>query len=286
MKTSLVYINGEFKNSVAVEDRGFSFGDGLFETMRLYRGRIPLWQFHRERLLSSLEKLSILIEPSMLENQLEEYLTRLKADAIENGGIKIIVTRKTGGRGCYPSPNSGSSICFMFRELLEVKAASRVELIESQHRLSHNPSLAGIKHLNRLDYIFAANATPVCTGQELLLLDNEKNIVETMHHNIFAVCEGKILTPKVDKCGVRGVMRNVIINSIALKLNFYMEEVEVNVKTLISASEVFLTNALTGVISVSALLDSQAKLLRAYADEEISSKINNIINKEYFHDEN
>lgn len=285
MKAPITYIDGEFANSIDISNRGFFYGDGLFETIRLHKGKLPLWSFHRDRLDDGLKKLSIYVDLEKLDFQLQEFIRVLGENSIRCGGIKIVVTRDMGGRGSYPANVSQGSVFFLFRDLPPATNAIGVTLVESDHRLSLNRSLAGVKHLSRLEYIVAANGTPLNNTQELLLLDQNENVIETMHHNIFAVIDGVLVTPVIEFSGVSGVMRRTVMDVIAPYYNWVVQERKLNLSDLMGASEVFISNALCGVIPVAKICTSKVGELAYYSEKLVFSRIHNKLNKEYFCDE-
>lgn len=280
MSSPIISINGNISRSVDVEDRGFLYGDGVFETMRFQNGRLPLWQEHKIRLLSSIRKLFIQFEEADIESHLSEFLSRLPS---VNGVVKLVVTRGKGGKGVYPDKQSLPTIVLLFYERTAVKSdiwlQPEVELVLSDHHLSENCYLAGIKHLNRLDYIIAAERTPVSSHQELLLADTEEKIIESMHHNIFIVQKDRVLTPKLSECGVEGVLKRVLISLIDHNDSISCSEQVLSYSDVINADEVFLTNAVVGVVPVKSLLDSKQELRKIYTQYDVAYKLSQLLEK-------
>ena len=159
ISAGLTTVNGVESSTLAVADRGTSYGHGLFETMLLSASAVPLWQYHRARLVNDAPKLGLPVDDRSLNDNLERFLELLAQRSITKGIIKITLTAGPGGRGyAAPQPLSPQIIC-QFSPLPENLLLPRQEgvaLIQCQYSLPSNPILAGIKHLNRLDQVLAA----------------------------------------------------------------------------------------------------------------------------------
>jgi 4-amino-4-deoxychorismate lyase len=116
-------------------------------------------------------------------------------------------------------------------------------------RLSGQPALAGIKHLNRLENVLAASEAGHADCFESLLLDEAGQLVGGTMSNVFAVRGTRLLTPAVDRCGVAGVLRAVVLRETAT-LGLEVEQVRLSLPDLLAADEAFVTNARIGVVPV------------------------------------
>ena len=141
---------------IAADDRGLSYGDGLFETMRVVAGRIPLWHQHRARLLAGAGRLGIAVTAARIDAALTPVLA-----GVGDGIIKIVVTRGRGGRG-YSVPAEVMPTLLVQAYPLRTPPPRCYEqglLIGlCDIRLASQPLLAGIKHLNRLEQVMAASS--------------------------------------------------------------------------------------------------------------------------------
>jgi 4-amino-4-deoxychorismate lyase len=124
-----------------------------------------------------------------------------------------------------------------------------VDLRVATIRLGENPALAGIKHLNRLENVLAAAETSSAGAFESLLLDTSGNLVSGAMSNVFIVQAGRVSTPLIDRCGVAGVMRGIVLRECAA-LGIATVERRLTTDDLLSADEVFITNARIGVVPV------------------------------------
>jgi len=198
------------------------------------------------------ERLRIELRLEQLQQQLRSLLTVLQQDAEQLGVLKIVVSRSGAARGCYLPQDADSTLVLSYRTLpSDTFRDTKIALVKSSHPLPHSALLGGIKHISRLEYIAAELAlpAPLSLGQELLLLDSVGNIVETMHHNIFFRKGKALYTPNVDTCGVRGVMREWTILE-AEQLGLPVVQCDCDISFLQDAEEVFLTNAVQGVVCV------------------------------------
>ena len=231
--------------SVSASDRGLQYGHGIFETMRLYQGAIPLLSRHFARLEAGAKALSLDFDVEQLKAHLDEYV----ADFESHGVVKLILTAGDAARG-YRYSQQGPLQGLVQYFPPSQKAPRRI-LHLCSYRLPDNPRLAGIKHLNRLDQVMAATEVPPdCDG---LLLDYNDNVIEALSSNIFLLHDGQWLTPALDSSGVAGVMRALLKDEILPAFDIGLNIAPVNMDMLIQASEVFICNGLTGIVPVEAI---------------------------------
>lgn len=257
MSLPLISINGVPDALVSPLDRGFTYGDGLFETCRCISGRIPLWDFHRERLLGSAKRLQIPLD----ELRLQEYLDKLLANPILNQYpdtvVKIQITRGVGGRGYRLPDQVNPTYCigvFTGHPLQSSSFLDGVDVRICHLRLGKNPALAGIKHLNRLEHIMA-RAEWNDEFAEGLLLDTDNNLIEATVSNLFVVKNGQLYTPDLTNTGVAGVMRRALIERLAPALNAQVNIEPIPYESLLHADEIFLTNSVFGVWPVKGIAE-------------------------------
>lgn len=250
-------VNGEFVDCVGTRDRGFAYGDGVFETMRYRQGQIPLLSFHLERLQEGCIRLQIPVEPLAVRGAVQRFIQSLSATT--TAVVKLTVTRGSGGRGYQPPPvqEISATIILQTNPLSEAPAiaVSGVTLQECSRRIFRNPQLAGIKHLNRLDYVLAALELPQTVEVQGLLLDDDDKLLETLHHNLFLITDERLRTPPLLAGGVHGVMRKIVLQKIAPGLQMVSREENLSLVDLLSADEVFLCNSVHGIWPVHCFSD-------------------------------
>ena len=249
----ICFLNGEPTNLVSVADRGLCYGHGLFETIRLSNGLMPLWDYHQSRLRRGANSLLIALDDDLLQG----YLEQLRVACPEKGIIKIMITAGLGARG-YRASNSPPSYILQWHPQPEHPKNYQqygITLKLCQHRLASSPQLAGIKHLNRLDQVIARSEWDD-EYEEGLMLDQQGNVIEAVSSNLFFYRDGSWFTPKLDQCGVAGVMRQYIMEELctdSFSSLSKIEETTCSMDDLLSADEVFICNSVNGIWPVLSL---------------------------------
>jgi len=248
-----------------LDDRGFVHGDGYFDTMRSCGETIPLWSYHRERMLSSAKNLLFFEDyqqQDVFENcvdqsylYISEWLKKSTSKSSSDFFIKFIITRGELSAGSYALEKSNINVYVSVKSFsVRPYVNTSVKLVASPLILQNNEMLSGIKHLNRLNYVLAAKACFLNDSDlidtQVLFVNDDHNVVETMHHNIYVKIDGKILTPNLDKLGVNGVMRRYVFDVCKNDNVFDIVEKNISLSDLDSASAVFLSNAVDGVVQV------------------------------------
>ncbi|MDQ7016435.1 MAG: aminodeoxychorismate lyase [Gammaproteobacteria bacterium] len=235
-------VNGDLTESLSVLDRGLAYGDGLFETVAVRSGQPLLWSAHIERLLLGCSRLKI---PSPNVKQL-----RLEAEQLcqqDDGVLKIVVTRGVGRRGYAPVDCQPTRIIsFTQQHRIEKQTLERICVRLCQHRLSINPQLAGIKHLNRLEQVLARAEWDDDRIAEGIICSAAGEVIEGVSSNLFVVQNGVLLTPDLSQCGVAGVMRAQVIQAVK-KMDVKCQISQITLDDLHQADEVLLCNSLTGI---------------------------------------
>lgn len=225
-------------------DRGLAYGDGLFETMRVARGRVPWWPAHRARLQRGAAALGIALPPaSWLDGEVAGFAASAGGDAV----LKLMLTRGAGGRG-YAPPADAEPTLLLSLHALPPAIDEPLVLRWCALRLALQPALAGLKHLNRLEQVLARAEWRDPAIHEGLLLDARGRVACATSANVFALVDGRWLTPRVDECGVAGVARAwVLANAPGAG------EAELSPADIEAAEAVFLCNAVRGILPVGRL---------------------------------
>lgn len=261
-------VNGEIASTVNAADRGLNYGDGVFETLRVRGGIARFWQSHMDRLEIGCQRLGIARpEQAVLFREVQTVIAG-RPDCV----VKIIITRgvpdSRTGRGYAPPRNASVTrivSCYPLPEGVE----STIEGVSSPNDPSHSPAglrvricqlrlasqpvLAGIKHLNRLEQVMARAEWDDPETSEGVLLDEDDHVVCGTASNIFLVSAGQMLTPRLDRCGVRGVMRGEILKTFTSRC----EQRRITLDMLPEADEVFLCNSVRGIMPVTRIDDWQ-----------------------------
>jgi len=247
----MILVDGLPSAVVPADDRGLAYGDGVFRTLAMRNGVAELWPLQYSKLAADCRALDI--EPPA-ESDLQRDLARI-AREIPDCALRISVTRGSGGHG-YVIPQQPVIRRMVSASPLpkypESWPRSGVKVRYCDIRLSAQPRLAGIKHLNRLENVMARAEWSDSEIAEGLLLDLDGNVIEGTRSNLFLVEERGLVTPDLTRCGVAGVTRERVIDAAA-DLGVRCSIELVNMTRLEAATEIFLVNSLIGVWPVSGL---------------------------------
>jgi 4-amino-4-deoxychorismate lyase len=241
---TLWLVNGQ-RTGVDPADRGLAYGDGLFETMAAHDGRIRWLDLHFDRLEEGCRRLKIPPpERRVLADEIASHCTR-----VGRATVKLIVTRGPGARGyappAAPAPTRILSIG-AWPKYPSSHYANGIRVRVCRLRLAANPSLAGMKHLNRLEHVLAHLELRDTDADQGLLLDTSEHVVGGTSSNVFAVHQGQLLTPTIERAGIKGVMRRVVL-AAAAGLGVPAAERDLTLAEIANADELFMTNALFGI---------------------------------------
>jgi 4-amino-4-deoxychorismate lyase len=241
----LTLIDGVDAATIPAADRGLQYGDGLFETIAVVDGIPRLWDRHLERLRAGCERLAIPMPPAA---QLAEEAARL-ALGVDRAVLKLILTRGEGGRGYrppdHPRPRRILRL-FPWPDYPDAWRSAGVRVRYCDTRLGRQPRLAGVKHLNRLEQVLARAEWSDPDVAEGLMLDLDGQVVEGTQTNLFALLDGRLVTPPLDRCGVAGVVRQLVIES-APALGLEVVESALVPERVAAADGLFLTSSLAGI---------------------------------------
>ena len=238
---SAVYEGCARIDRVSSSNRGLNYGDGVFETMRVHHGALPLWPRHLARLSEGAQRLGIALpDVAFIEARLHELCA-----SVDAGVIKLLLTRGDGGRGYAPSIDASPVWVLSLHPLPPKQTA--LQLHACNTRLATQPLLAGIKHCNRLEQILARAEAQHAGCDEGLMRDMAGNVVCATSANVLAYCDGRWLTPPVEHCGVAGVLRGWLLEQELL------EVAEISMAAIAAADALALCNAVRGILPVSQL---------------------------------
>ncbi len=243
-----IFIN---KKTISIFDRGFNYGDGVFETI-LVKDLCPLYlKEHIRRLHKGCAKLKIQ-KPSLLiiKNNIKKCIGKSN-----NCIIKIILTRGSGNFG-YEFINSVKPNLYFVKiknNKKENNVISSVNLGIAKYKIKENTYLSRIKHMNRIDQVLIASELNKSKKFSDLLVVNKGLIIETLASNIFFVKENKnnliFYTPRLDNYGVDGVMRNIIISYLKKK-KYKIYITNIPFTTINSYSYCFKVNTIKGLVFI------------------------------------
>jgi branched-chain amino acid aminotransferase len=257
MKNEIVFLNGKFlplkDATVSVLDRGFTLGDGIFETLRAYGGDVFRLQDHLERLFNSAQK--IFLEIPYSKERLEEIVYEtLKKNKLQEAYIRITITRGEGPPGLAFPENTQPTIVVYAKEFpifpkeyykQGVKIATFPSSVTQTATL--NPQ---IKSCNYLSHIIIKELARQKDAFEGIILEDDKIVTEGTVSNIFIVKNGKLKTPPLSPFILPGVTRKIILE-LAEKKHIPSEETQLTVEDIYQADEVFIVNTGIEILPIS-----------------------------------
>lgn len=249
-KLPLVIINGSPADTLSVYDRAFQYGDGLFETIAIMDGKPALLAKHLKRLERGLHTLGFPpVDLVLLEKNIRDY-----SKPYDSAVLKLTVTRGESARGYRPPVSASLNIVLSFSEYRfrdNRSDSQRITIRRCSTPASINPVLAGIKHLNRLEQVLASNEWNDSTIADGLMCDPDGNVIEATSSNVFLYKDNVLLTPDLARCGVAGVVRELVLE-MAETLSIPVRIKTISIGECLEAEALFLTNSLKGILPVSA----------------------------------
>lgn len=250
-----VWINGQPDTRVPVTDRGLAYGDGLFETVRIAGQQPVLLDYHLDRLMLGCRRLHIPLQRDALLAELAAW-----SGMSRPGVVKLMITRGSGGRGYAPTSDLEPRRILQHFPLPEYPDAwfqQGIRVFPCVNRLGHSPLLAGIKHLNRLEQVLArAEWDGIDQFQEGLVCDLNGSPIEGTMSNLFIVQNQQVLTPRLDQCGVAGVMRRWLMEQFRAA-GLDVMETTITLDGFRVADERFFCNSVFGVWPVARFEDNR-----------------------------
>ena len=249
MLTPIVYINGLFwtidKANISVLDRGFTYGDGLFETMRVYSGKIFRLEHHLDRLFQSAR--SIFIELPITRNEIRSAIyAAIKLNGLSNSIVRLTVTRGELDSGVNVDYSSPPTIVILVKPVKAISKKTYKEGIGIKLYKKSAIRTQGIsnkiKSCNYLSNIILRENALKENFFEAVLLDHNHNVTEGTISNIFIIKNNQLKTPITNEFVLSGIIRQAILD-LCLENNIPFKEDRITERELYEADELFLTNS-------------------------------------------
>ena len=245
-----VWVNGRPGGAVSALERGLHYGDGLFETIACVGGRPRFLALHLERLARGCARLGFEFPD---RDELEQEI--LAAAEAPGAIVKVLLTRGPALARGYASTGAEQPTRVTLRYRWDEEPRLRlagVRVRTAALRLGENPALAGLKHLNRLEQVLARREWSDGDIAEALMYSASGRLISGVMSNVFLVEGQRLRTPRIDRCGVAGIMRQVVLREAA-RAGIAVEEGPLDAEDLARAREIFLTSAVIGLRPVRAL---------------------------------
>ena len=254
--TPRVYINGKLFDKpdakVSVYDHGLLYGDGVFEGIRIYDGKVFRLREHVDRLYDSAKHIYLEI-PMSREEMADAVVSTVRANDKKNGYIRLVVTRGAGYLGLDPRKTSDPQIIVIVDDISLYPAElydNGMEIVTVPTVRNHPEALnPQIKSLNYLNNILAKIECLQAGCIEALMLNHKGEVAECTADNIFLVRDGVLLTPPTDAGILEGITRDAVIE-LARAAGREVREVPITRHDVYIADEVFLTGTAVEVIGV------------------------------------
>ncbi|SVB76286.1 uncharacterized protein METZ01_LOCUS229140 [marine metagenome] len=248
---STASLNGRFlpldEAQVSASDRGFLYGDGLFETIRIHDGRPFLWDWHMIRFMDGSESLGIALPQST-----ESLLGNVRELICRNDGpesiVRIALSRGVGQRG-YGVTGDEQPTLLITQHPLPQALSKPLSLVTTTARVAVGDPLARVKSANKLGSILVKRDATRQRADDGLILNSDGNVTETSSANVFWVENGTLHTPPISDGVLPGVTRRLVID-LAPALGQAVREESAAPDRLQQAEAVFVTSAATGIRAI------------------------------------
>jgi aminodeoxychorismate lyase len=250
---ALSYINGnfyeDFDAKISIKDRGFRFGDSLFETVSFYNKKLFCWELHLKRLELGLKSLKIIFNTEQLESLAYKIIN---ANKIDNGFIRICITRGEGSRGYLPTNAKPPSIIIECNERLPIATEFANLYISDIKKIPVECLPVNQKLSQGLNSTLAKIEASENNCFEALQLTVEGYISECSSANIFWIKDNNLFTPSLNCSALNGTIRQYLINNLN-KTSLTLNEGKFTLEDLKTADEVFITNVSVVIMPVKSI---------------------------------
>jgi len=251
-----IYISGKYyeKNDakISVYDHGLLYGDGVFEGIRIYHGKVFRLREHIDRLYDSARHIYLEI-PMSRDQMIEAVLDAVRVNSKHEGYIRLIITRGAGSLGLDPRKTTDPQIIIIVDDIAlyppELYESGLEIITAATIRNHHNALNPRIKSLNYLNNIMAKIEAIRGGCLEAIMLNHNGEVAECTGDNIFLVKKGVLRTPPIDAGILEGVTRNAVIE-LARGAGIPVQEVPLTRHDVYAAEECFLTGTAAEVIAV------------------------------------
>lgn len=258
--TKFIFLNGkiipETNGNISSGDRGFLYGDGIYETLRSYNGKPFKLAEHLERMRHSAKQLRLSFEYT--NEDIGEWVDELiKKNYNKDAYIRITLSRGRGGGRLQMDDNIDPTILIQVKPFIPYESklyGKGMSLIVSNYRRSTSCPIAIHKSINLLKSILLKEEANKKAAHETIILNTDGYVAECVVSNIFFVNNGSVITPSLDTNILPGITRRTVLD-ICKDSSIPAGEEFFNVETLLNADEVFITNSLMEIMPVSRIND-------------------------------
>jgi len=256
VKEAKIYIDGKFYSEadakISVFDHGLLYGDGIFEGIRFYNGRVFRLEEHLHRLWDSARSICLEIPMTMAEMS-KALLETIRQNHLHDGYIRLLVTRGIGNLGLNPTQCKSPSVIIIAATIAlyhEDFYRKGLTIVTCATRRSNPAALnPAVKSLNYLNNVMARVEANLAGADEALMLNDAGNVAECTADNVFIVKHSQIFTPPVTAGALRGITRSVVFE-IGAELGVKVRETDITRHDIFIADECFLTGTAAEIVPV------------------------------------
>lgn len=253
----IVFLNGRFVAEeaamVPAGDRGFCYGDGVFETLRVARGLPFQWDAHLQRLARGAELLGIL--PPLTPGEMRLAAARLVAlNAMPDAVLRLTLTRGSGPRGYSPKGANSPTLVMTLHPAPRRQGTKlpRARLITASFRVAAGDPLSAVKTCNKLPQILARAEAEAAGADDALLLNTRGEVAGATAGNVFWLAGTTLCTPPLSAGALDGITGATVL-ALGRRTGLKVRERTGHARNLLAAAGVFLTNSVAGLTEVSSL---------------------------------
>jgi len=253
----IVFLNGQLvpeeRAVISVFDRGFLYGDGLFEGVLVTRGKLFRWDQHMERLQQGVRFLKLTLPYSYEE--LHEFAGEvIQRNKMPEGLLRLSLSRGITERGYSPKNATRPAVVMTLHSLPSGAGEKlpRWRVVTATFRLPANDPLSGFKTANKLPQVLARAEADAAGAQEAILLNSQGRLAEGTTSNVFWIKDGVVFTPPLPDGPLPGVTRSAVME-LCVKMNIPCRQKKTSARELASADGAFLTMTSMGVVEIESL---------------------------------
>ncbi len=275
-KPLTIFVDGKFlpegEAKVSVFDHGLLYGDGIFEGIRFYNGRVFRLEEHHDRLWDSARSICLEI-PMTRAEMTEALLETVRRNGLKDGYIRQIVTRGVGNLGLNPVGCKRPTVIIIASTIAlypEDVYRNGLTIVTCPTRRAGAATLnPAVKSLNYLNNVMARIEANLSGADEALMLNDTGNVAECTADNVFIIKKGQIFTPPISAGALRGITRAVVFE-IADELGIKITETDISRHDVFVADECFLTGTAAEVIPV---IKADGRMIGTGKPGEISGRM-------------
>ncbi len=243
---------------VPINDRGFMYGDGLFETMRVSDGRPFRLAEHLERLTRGADFLKI--KCPFTPGEMQKFTGQLiEKNQMPDAILRVVLTRGPGERGYTPRPGGHPTVAMTLHPVATSCRPVRWKLVTASYRILATDPLASFKTLNKLTHILARSEAVEKGADEALLLNTNGEVAEAASGNLFWVTRGRVCTVPAGRGALPGITRAVVLE-ICQTLRLPTDQCIIKPEALRKAEGIFITQSVFGIVPITTLDGKPAAL--------------------------